>query len=339
MGLKAHSWHQSSPNNTSPMNRTDRLLAIILELQDRKQLRAEDLAAIFEVSKRTIYRDIQALCEAGVPVVAVTGQGYSLLEGYFLPPVSFSPHEALLLILGSEVMAQNFDAQYRTAARSARRKIEAVLPEALHEQVGALQNQISFVAASSADSPVSHDYLPQLRQAILERRTVRLSYHQRFPEAGESPHSIREVDPYRLVHRANAWYLSAYCHLRQEMRHFRLDRIEQLELLPQTFIDSSPPEADQPQSTTPRNLIIRALFDGVAARWLQEARSFYIVEEIETEAGVLVTLAVRQEQEVLPWLLSWGSQVRVLEPESLRRKLAEEAARMAQIYQETPKSY
>lgn len=86
------------------MNRTDRLLAIILELQDRKHLRAEDLAAIFEVSKRTIYRDIQALCEAGVPVVAMTGQGYSLPEGYFLPPVSFSPDEALLLILGIEVV-------------------------------------------------------------------------------------------------------------------------------------------------------------------------------------------------------------------------------------------
>jgi predicted DNA-binding transcriptional regulator YafY len=317
------------------MNRTDRLLAIILELQDRKHLRAEDLAAIFEVNKRTIYRDIQALCEAGVPVVAVTGQGYSLLEGYFLPPISFSPDEALLLMLGSEVMAQNFDAHYRTSARSARRKIEAVLPEALRTQVGTLQNQISFVAASNADSPVSHDYLPQFRRAILERRTVRLHYHQRFPEAGESPASIREVDPQRLVHRANAWYLSAYCHLRQEMRHFRLDRIERLELLPQTFADPTFSAADLSLSTPPRDLVIRALFDRAVARWLPEARSFYIIEEAETEIGLLVTLTVRQEQEVLPWLLSWGSQVQVLEPESLRRKLAEEAAKMVQNYQET----
>ncbi|MCQ3973760.1 MAG: YafY family transcriptional regulator [Anaerolineae bacterium] len=321
------------------MNRTDRLLAIILELQDRKHLRAEDLAAIFEVSKRTIYRDIQALCEAGVPVVAMTGQGYSLPDGYFLPPVSFSPDEALLLILGSEVMSQNFDAQYQAAARSARRKIEAVLPDALRQQVETLQHRINFVAASSADSPASHDYLPQLRRAILERRTVRLHYHQRFPEADESPASIREVDPQRLVHRANAWYLSAYCHLRREIRHFRLDRIERLDLLPQTFAASTSPAADQPSSTTPRDLVIHVLFDKAAARWLPEARSFYIVEEMETEVGYLVTLTVRQEQEILPWLLSWGSQVRVLEPESLRRKLAEEAAKMAQNYQETQISY
>jgi predicted DNA-binding transcriptional regulator YafY len=85
----------------------------------------------------------------------------------------------------------------------------------------------------------------------------------------------------------------------------------------------------------PRDLVIRALFDRAAARWLPEARSFYIIEEAETEIGLLVTLTVRQEQEVLPWLLSWGSQVQVLEPESLRRKLAEEAAKMVQNYQET----
>lgn len=315
------------------MNRTDRLLAIILELQDCKQLRAEDLAAIFEVSKRTIYRDIQALCEAGVPVVAATGQGYSLLEGYFLPPVSFSPDEALLLILGSEVMAQNFDVQYSTAARTARRKIEAILPGVLRDQVEALHSRISFIAASWVNNPINHNYLPQLRRAILEQRIVRLAYQQRFPEADETPDSIREVAPQRLDYRANAWYLLAYCYLRQEMRHFRLDRIERLDLLPQTFANSIFPKMEQSLAAAPRDLVIRALFDRAAARWLRESPSFYVTDETEIEAGLLVTLHVRQMQEVLPWLLSWGSQVRVLEPEALQRKLAEEIARMTQYYQ------
>ena len=79
------------------MNRTDRLLAILLEFQRKGARRAEDLAATFETSKRTIYRDIQALCESGVPVVAQPGVGYSLVEGYFLPPVSFSVDEATML--------------------------------------------------------------------------------------------------------------------------------------------------------------------------------------------------------------------------------------------------
>src|SRR4051812_8791041 len=109
------------------MNRTDRLLAILLELQAKGQQRAEDLAATFEVTKRTIYRDMLALAESGVPVVSVPGQGYSLVEGYFLPPLSFSTDEAIMLLLGSDFVGRNVDAQYANAAQSARRKIEAVL--------------------------------------------------------------------------------------------------------------------------------------------------------------------------------------------------------------------
>src|SRR5271167_2447693 len=109
------------------MNRTDRLLGVLLELQSRRNARAEDLAEHFETSKRTIYRDIQALCETGVPIVAQPGIGYSIMEGYFLPPVSFTPDEATMLILGAEFIAGNFDAQYRSAARTARSKIETVL--------------------------------------------------------------------------------------------------------------------------------------------------------------------------------------------------------------------
>src|SRR6185295_20274165 len=100
------------------MNRTDRLLAIVLEIQAKKQVRAKDLAATFEVTKRTIYRDIAALSESGVPIVAIPGQGYSLVEGYFLPPLTFNSDEAIMLLLGADFVAQNFDAQYRSAAQA-----------------------------------------------------------------------------------------------------------------------------------------------------------------------------------------------------------------------------
>ena len=93
------------------MNRTDRLLAIVLELQGKGHQRAEDLAETFETSKRTIYRDMLALGEAGVPIVSIPGRGYSLMQGYFLPPLSFTTDEATMLLLGSDLMAHNFDAQ------------------------------------------------------------------------------------------------------------------------------------------------------------------------------------------------------------------------------------
>src|ERR1044071_9851625 len=124
------------------MNRTDRLLAMVLELQRKGRRRAEDLAATFEITRRAGYRDIQALCEAGVPVVSLPGQGYALMDGYFLPPLSFSTDEATMLMLGSEFIAEHFDSQYKAAAHTASRKIEAVLSDKLREEVHYLQNSI-----------------------------------------------------------------------------------------------------------------------------------------------------------------------------------------------------
>jgi len=307
------------------MNRTDRLLAIVLELQGKGRQRAEDLAATFETSKRTIYRDIQALGQAGVPLVSVPGHGYSLMKGYFLPPLSFTTDEATMLLLGSDFMAQNFDAQYREAAQSAGRKIGGVLPEKLREEVQYLQKSIRFVTHVGPGRPTEPVLLQQLRRAIIERRTVRFCYHTRHREDGKSSQNTREADPYALVHIATTWHLVAYCHMRQGMRNFRLDRIENLELLTSTFTRLPDTQVRDHQRDEPRNLTVRALFDKEIARWVLESRSYYTVAEEETSEGLLITLQVRQESEVLQWLLGWGQHMRVLEPESLRKRLLEEA--------------
>jgi predicted DNA-binding transcriptional regulator YafY len=318
------------------MNRTDRLLAIVLELQGKGWQRAEDLAATFETSKRTIYRDVLALGEAGVPIVSVPGRGYSLMKGYFLPPLSFTTDEATMLLLGSDLMAQNFDAQYRAAAQSASRKIEGVLPDTLRDEVHYLQNSIVFVAGTS-DTPESEHrvmLLQQLRRAIIQRSTVRFCYHARHAREGRGEQTSRDADPYGLIHFPSGWHMVAHCHLRQDIRNFRLDRIDRLEILPQTFqrpagyVMHQDPEREHNE----RSLTVRVLFDSEIARWVQEARSYYVTAEEETHDGLLVTLQVRQESEIIHWLLSWGQHVRILEPESLRSRLVEEAEGMLRNY-------
>lgn len=316
------------------MNRTDRLLAIVLELQGKGWQRSADLARTFETSKRTIYRDIQALGEAGVPLISTPGRGYSLMEGYFLPPLSFSTDEATMLLLGSDFMAQNFDAQYRAAAQSASRKIEGVLPEKLREEVRYLQGSIRFIATTSQRTSEEPQMLQQLRRAIIERLTVRFRYHTRHTQEGKPEENLRDADPYGLVHFNSGWMLVAYCHLRQGIRNFRLNRMEDLHLLPTPFqrpgnFKMQPPskEADA------RTLTVRALFDPAIVRWVRENRSFYTTCEEETPDGLLVTLRIRQESEILNWLLSWGRSVRVLEPDSLRQRMVEEAKGMLRNYE------
>jgi predicted DNA-binding transcriptional regulator YafY len=303
------------------VNRTDRLLAIVLELQARGRQRAEDLAATFETSKRTIYRDIEALSEAGVPLVAVPGQGYSLMEGYFLPPLTFSSDEAAMLLLGSDVMAGSFDRQYRAAAETAGRKIAGVLPAGLRAEVAALRESILFI-----QSPASSEerFLSLLRGAILERRAVRFRYHTRHRVDGSAEPITREVDPYTLVHLQASWYLTGHDGLRGGVRTFRLDRMEDLNALERTFTRPEGLQVARPRGDD-RSVEVRALFAPEVARWVRESRSFFTTAEEDTSEGLLVTLRVRQESQILSWLLGWGRHVRVLAPASLRHTIVEEA--------------
>jgi len=312
------------------MNRTDRLLAIVLELQARGKQRAEDLAATFEVGKRTIYRDIQALCEAGVPVISTPGQGYALLEGYFLPPLRFTPDEALILLLGSDAMAQSFDAEYRAAAQSAGRKIAGALPEPLRAEVRSLQASMRFVTDSTGGRRKQAESLRQLRRAIVGRHSLRFHYNARYSQDGTSAQSSRVADPYGLVHVDGAWHLVAYCHLRQDVRNFRVERMDQLAVLPQTFTRPADFTLEQRENNLARALVVRALFDSTAAYWVRESPSYFTVAEQQRDHDLLVTLRVRHERDILQWLLGWGSHVRVLEPDSLRALLADEAAQMLQ---------
>ena len=329
------------------MNRTDRLLAIVLELQGKRWRRAEDLAETFETSKRTIYRDMLALGEAGVPIVSIPGRGYSLVEGYFLPPVSFSADEATILLLGADVMAQSFDAHYQSVAHSASRKILGVLPDAQRQIVESLRERIQFVSGATAARPDTQQQLEKLqllRGAIVESRRVRFDYHTRYTtrigaetatvSTASAALTPRVVDPYSLAHVGQSWYLTGYCHTRRGQRTFRLERIEGVTTLPETFERPATVRLNprQRQQESP-HITVCALFAPEVARWVRESPSYFTLAMDDTPDGLLVTLAVRDLSEITQWLLGWGRHARILEPDALRHLLAEEAAAMLRAHQ------
>ncbi|WP_433944558.1 helix-turn-helix transcriptional regulator [Paenibacillus sp. SN-8-1] len=314
------------------MNKTDRLLAILLILQSRKSLRAEDLAAEFETSVRTIYRDMQALSEAGVPVIGEPGMGYSLMEGYFLPPVSFTSEEAVALLIGTDFIGRYFDDMYGSRAETSRRKIEAILPENIRSEAEKVRATIRLLSKSGGETSGEYASLGKLRLAILQQRKVRLKYMRITPGTHHEQRSDRIVSPYGLMLVQGKWILLGYCELRQEIRHFRVSRITDLTLLEERF--HLPAEFDLQAYSPPddRNQVVIVQASPAIADHLKETGNFYLDRIEEQEDSLILTLRVRRPEDVLSWIMSYGGNMNVLEPEMLRIRVREEALKILKHY-------
>ena len=310
------------------MNKTERMLAIILELQRKTWVRAEDLAHIFEISVRTIYRDMQALSEAGVPLLGSPGQGYSLMEGYFLPPVHFTAEEAVTLLIGIDFVEQQFGQHYRRNAEVARHKIESILPDIVREQSDPMREGIRLLSQRRIPSTIDdRQYLELIGQAIVQKQKLQFGYSKPHQQA-----ITRIVHPYGLAFNTNHWAMVAYCELRQDIRHFRLSRISNLVELHQPFVLPDHFKLSEYRPLDDRDIIVRLQFPPHMTERIQEVGHFYMEKIEESEGSTIVTLRVRQVEDVLFWILSWGDQVTVLEPESLRMKMIEKINNMLKRY-------
>ncbi|MCS7462295.1 YafY family transcriptional regulator [Paenibacillus doosanensis] len=315
------------------MNKSDRMLAVVLELQRRDVVKAEDLANLFETSVRTIYRDIQALSEAGVPIVGTPGTGYSLMEGYFLPPISFTVEEAVTLLIGTDFIEQRFDHDYRVKAQAARSKIEAILPENVRNETARVSKSMRLLPSDKRIAPTKEtEHLGTIRKAILDQRKISFHYTKRHADSNGQRHSARTVAPYGLALVQGSWMLVAHCDLRQSIRHFRLSRMTEL-------IDSEdrfelPSHFNLREYAPPddRNLQVRLRFNDDIADKVKESNYHYMESMTEQPDGLHAILRVRRQEELLSWVLGWGADVTVLEPESLRNRIREEAENMLKRY-------
>jgi predicted DNA-binding transcriptional regulator YafY len=304
------------------MNRMDRLFAIVLQLQTHGQLRAQDLAARFEVSVRTIYRDVQALSEAGVPVAATPGHGYALVEGYFLPPLMFTAMEAGALALGADYVAPMLDAPFRAAAESAQAKLAHALTADAHRELREIQDSIRFVPSQRQPE---HPRLRQLREAIVGRRVLRIEYQA----YGRSASEARDIEPYGLIHFAGGWHLLAYCRSRQAPRNFRLDRIDHVTALPGHFEPRAGLRAGwRPPDEAGDLRRVLVLADAAILRWLREDPPFGLVEEQPRGEQALLEFRVSRLERLAGALLRWGGAIEVLEPQELRALMAEQGRRI-----------
>lgn len=302
------------------MNRTDRLVAMVLFLQGRRVVRAEDLAARFEINIRTVYRDVAALSEAGVPISGEAGVGYCLMKGYQLPPVMFTAEEASAFFVGGELVKQFTDASLQGPMASALDKLRAVLPRERQDHVEKLVSRTIVRGKMGQATPdvAAQRWMVTVQQGVVLRRVLRMTY--RGLERDED--TQREAEPLGVVFYGGSWYLVAWCRLRKSIRHFRVDRIRRLELLPVTF----PPREDfslaehmnhsKPDGET---LPVRVWFHRHAQERAQRESYATLIEEKHRDGGAEFTLYSYSLEWTAQWLLSFGERAEAVAPIKLRQ--------------------
>lgn len=203
------------------MNRIDRLLGILTLLQSRKYVPAESIAEKFDISTRTVYRDIKALNEQGIPVSFEQHRGYFIVQGYFLPPVSFTPDEANALLLMETMVNAFADRSIKKYYSEALNKVKAVMRSSHKEALEHLNENIKLQVPAF----INHDYeyLSHIQNAITAKHILEIAYTNKKDE-----HTKRKVEPIGLIYYAFSWHLIGWCHHRQDYRDFKVSRIVSL---------------------------------------------------------------------------------------------------------------
>jgi len=208
--------------------RLARLTAIITQLQSKNLITARDIADKHNVSIRTVYRDIRTLEQSGIPIITEEGKGYSLMEGYKLPPVMFTEEEANALITAERIIALNKDKSLSDKYKSAIEKIRSVLKYSQKDKFDLLSERLEIRTNIESEKTSSH--LIQLQSAIPNSQISDLVYLSL-----QNKKSQRKIEPFALIHTQDNWILIAFCRLRNDFRAFRLDCIQHISIQNDSF--------------------------------------------------------------------------------------------------------
>ena len=200
------------------MNRIDRLFGILVLLQSKKFVSAEAIAEKFGMSIRTVYRDIKALGEQGIPISFEPYKGYCIVQGYFLPPVAFNSEEANALLLMEAMVTGFADRSIQTHYTNALNKVKAVLKHSQKEKLDQLHHQTKFQLPARLYN--DYEYLSVLQRAVAEKTLIEFEYRNLKEE-----NTKRTAEPIGLIFYAFSWHVIGWCHLRKDYRDFKVSRI------------------------------------------------------------------------------------------------------------------
>ena len=315
------------------MNRIDRLTAILIHLQTKRVVRAEEIADRFGMSLRTVYRDVKALMEAGVPIGSEAGKGYFIVDGFHLPPVMFTQDEANSMMLAGKLVEKIADKSVRSAFDSALYKIKSVLKEEDKDNLETLDSniQIHFRGRAANDDQFPDHFMTEIQRAVAKKQILKIDYCNATGEVTQ-----RLVEPAGIFYYSLAWHLIGWCQLRNGYRDFRSDRIKNLLNTGQVFkkhSDVSLKEYLQAMIVSNQNLIQAVVvFDKKILRYSPLSST-----TTQTDLGDRVRAEFMMDNLdfMARWLLMYGKGAEIISPDNLRDRVAELSEELYQHHSAT----
>lgn len=315
------------------MNRIDRLSAILIQLQSRKVVTAQQIADRFEISLRTVYRDIRALEEAGVPIGAEAGKGYFMMEGYSLPPVSFTADEAGAILMAAKLAEKNTDKSIQQHFENALFKIKSVMKTQEKDYLENLEENIQVLQSPNQNKSGFPDhFLTDIQAALASRKVLAFEYYSNYRDQ----FTTRQVEPLGLCFYGSHWHMIGYCRMRQDLRDFRTDRITKLRIQEEHY---DPAEHQSYQSYL-NNFMrgtdlkpVKVRFNTSTIRYIGEQK-YYMgwTAEKRTAEGLEAEFMTSCFKSFSRWLLMFGAEATVLYPQELIDQVKDIAAGTYQHY-------
>lgn len=303
------------------MNRIDRLTAILIQLQSRRTIKAQEIADRFAISLRTVYRDVRSLEEAGIPIIGEAGVGYSLTEGYRLPPVMFTREEATAFITAEKLVAGLTDAEHLATYSNALYKVKAVLRLAEKDYIDTIDDRIQVLKVKRpVTDQITINPLQTILTALAEKKVVQLDYFSYYRQE----QTQRKVEPIGVFYLDNYWHLIAHCQERKSCRDFRFDRITGISLTDEIFVDLHQSLKDYINNQYKDQHLeeVSLIIDPEAVLHLGEQKYYngYVSEE-ETAAGLQMNFLTMSIEGFARWYMCIADYAQIVQSDKLRERV------------------
>ena len=311
------------------MNRIDRVTAILIQLQSKKIVKAQDIADRFKISLRTVYRDIKTLEEAGIPIIGEAGVGYSIMEGYRLPPVMFTKEEAAAFLTAEKIIEKFTDASTQSSYKSAMYKVRAVLRSTEKDMLENIEDHIHVLrSVQPFDTSSVENSLQPFLKSIAEKKVLRIKYTAFHSDETTE----RDIEPVGIFYSSGYWHALAYCRLRKDYRDFRADRINSIVIKDEQFNKEHPSlktYLDQIiQQQQLQKIIINVKRD--AAKYLQGQKLYYgFVSEKSSKDFIQMTFLSAYPEGFIRWYIMFADYAEIVYPESLQKMLQDHVSKIA----------